>query len=91
MDLYRRQTIQSLHNRLVGQGQSLSDGLTLNHIGSNGAGGDGGSTAEGLELHVLDDLIIIDLQVHLHNIAALGIAYFAYTVSIFNLAYISRI
>ncbi len=61
VDLHRRQAIQGLHHRLVGQGKRLAEGLALNHVGCNGAGGDGGGTPKGLELYVLNDLIVIDL------------------------------
>ena len=40
----------------VGDGEGLVDGLALDPLGGEGAGGDGRAAAEGLEFGVLDDL-----------------------------------
>ena len=82
VDLYRRQAVQGLHHRLIGKLQRLAEGLAFNHIGSNGAGCNRGGAAEGLELDVLNDLIVTDLQIHPHNIAAFGVADLANAVGV---------
>ena len=66
----------------------LVDGLALDHFGGHGGGGDGAAAAEGLELHVLDD-VVLDLQVDLHDVAALGVADLADAVGVLDLANVS--
>ena len=87
MQLVGRQAAQSVHYLLVGDGQGLLNGLALDELRGHGGGRDGAAAAEGLELHVLD-AVILDLQVHFHNIAALGVAYLAYAVGVGDLAHI---
>ena len=58
--------------------------MALDHLGGDGAGGDGGAAAEGFELDIGDG-IAIDLEVHLHDIAAAGIAYLAHAIGIGDL------
>ena len=88
--LYRRQTVQSLSNGLVGQLEGFLKALALYHLGSHRAGSDCRAAAEGLELNVLDDAVIRHLEVNLHNIAALSVADLADTVCVLNLADIAR-
>ena len=59
------------------------DGLALDHLGSHGRGSDGAAAAEGLELHIFDD-VVLDLQVDFHDIAALGVADLTNAVGILN-------
>jgi len=59
----------------VGDGEGFSDGLALNPLGGEGAGGDGRAAAEGLEFGVFDDLGLgVDADLEAHDIAALGCA-----------------
>ena len=90
MHLYRRQTVQSLSNGLVGQLERFLQALALYHLGSHRAGCDCRAAAEGLELNVLDDAVVRHLEVNLHNIAALCVADLADTVCVLNLANIAR-
>ena len=59
------------------------DGLADDHFGSHGGGGNGGATAEGLELDVYQN-VVFDLQIDLHDVAALGVADFTDAVGVFN-------
>ena len=77
MDLDGRQTFQSLDNSLVGQLQSLVHGLALDEVGGHAAGGNGCAAAEGEELDINDD-VVLDLEVHPHDVAALGVADFTH-------------
>ena len=65
-------------------------GLALDQLRRHGARGDGGAAAERFELDVRN-LVIIDLQIDLHDIAALGIADLADAVGILDDADIARI
>ena len=47
VDLVGGQTVQGLHHRLIGQLQRFAHRLTLDHLGGDGAGGDGGAAAKG--------------------------------------------
>ena len=88
--LDRGQTFQSLHNGLVGQLQRLIHGLALDQVGGHAAGGNGCAAAKGEELDVHDH-IVLNFQVHAHDVAALGIAHFTHAVCIGQLTYVVRI
>ena len=66
------------------------NGLALDHLGGHGGGGNGAAAAEGLELHVLDD-VILDFQVDLHDVAALGVADLTNAIGILNYANIAGV
>ena len=77
-------SVQGLGNGLIGQLGHLGEGLALDHLRSHGAGGDGAATAEGLKLHILDH-VVLDLQIHLHNVPAAGVALGAHAVGVGDL------
>ena len=85
MNFHRRQTVERLNNRLVGQAQRLGDRFAFNHVGRHRACRNGGRTAVGVKLHVGDNPGV-DFNIHFHNIAALGVADFADAVCIFDFA-----
>ena len=87
VQLISGQTAQRIHHLLVGDGQRFLNGLALDELSGHGGGRDGAAAAEGLELRILN-AVILDLQVHFHNIAALGVAYLAYAVGVGDLAHI---
>ena len=89
--LVRGQTVESLHNGLVGQGECLLDRLALDELGRHGAGGYRAAAAEGVKFAVGDDAVVVDLDIHTHDVAALGVADFTYTVSIVDFADVAGI
>ena len=66
------------------------NGLALDHLGGHGGRGDGAAAAKGLELHVLDD-VVLDFQVDLHDVAALGVADLTNAIGILNYANIAGV
>ena len=91
MDLHGRKSVQRLTDCFVGHLHGLVDGFALDQLRCHAAGCNGGSAAEGLELHVPDDLVLVDIQVNAHDIAALGISHSAHAAGIFNFSYISGV
>ena len=83
VDLLRGKTVEGFRNRLVGELERLADRLALDHFGCHRARCDRGAAAEGLELDVNDD-VILDLEIYLHNISALCVADLADAVSILD-------
>ena len=90
MQLVRGQTVERFHDLLVRHGERFLDRLALDHLGGHGARSDGAAAAERFKLHVLDD-VVLDLQIHLHNIAAFGVADLADAVRIGDLADVAGI
>ena len=90
MHLYRGQTVQRLGNRLVGQLESFFEALALYHLGRHRAGRDCRAAAEGLELDVLNDAVVRNLEVNLHDVAALCVADLADAVRVLDLTDIAR-
>ena len=73
VQLVRGQTAQRVDTSLFVRASALFDGLALDHLGGDGGRGDGAAAAKRLELDVLD-AVVLDLEVHLHDVAALGVA-----------------
>ncbi len=69
MDLVGGKAVQRFRDRFVGEGSDFGQGLTLDHLRSHGAGGNGAAAAAGFELDIFND-IILDFQVHLHDVPA---------------------
>ena len=90
MHLVIRKTVQSLRYRLIGKCFHFTHRLPLDQFCRHGAGGNGTSAAEGFKFHILND-VVLDLQVHLHDIAAFGISDLSDAVGIFDNSYIPRI
>ena len=91
VDLVRGQPVQRLDDRLVRERERLVDGLALDHLGGHGACGNGRAAAEGVELDVGDGAVFIHLDIHAHDVAALGIADLADAVGVVDLADVAGI
>ena len=74
MDLDRRKSLERFHDRFVRQLFHFRKRSSFDKLGRHGARRDRRTAAERLELDVLDDFIFVDLQKHLHDVAALGVA-----------------
>ena len=90
VDLLGRQAVERLHDRLVGQCQRLRDGLAFDHLGRHRRGRDRAAAAERVELHVRDDAVVY-LDIHPHDVAALGVADFTDAVSVGHLANVAGV
>ena len=90
MHLCGGQAVQRLHHGTVGKGKRIRDAVAVDHLGGDGAGGDSGAAAEGLEFHIGDG-VAVDFQVHLHDIAAAGVAYLAHAVGVGQLPYVAGV
>ena len=88
--LLRRQAVEGLGHGGVGQLQGFVDRLTEGELGHHRGGGDRRTATEGLELDVLDD-VILDLEENLHDIAAGGVTDLTDAVGILDLADVSRV
>ena len=62
--LHRGQPVQGLHDGLVRDLKGLLHRLALHEHGRHRARGDGGTAAEGLELRVLNDIVLVDVELH---------------------------
>ena len=89
--LYRRKSVKRLHNCLVRDLQRLVNGLALYKLRCHTAGCHSSAAAECLELAVTDNLVLINIEIHTHDIAALCISDGADTACVLNLSYISRV
>ena len=85
-----RKSVQCLHNGFVGNFHRFLDSFSFYHLGRHAAGRNGCTAAKCFKFYILDDLVVIDIQVNTHNIAAFCVADGTHTAGIFNLAYISR-
>jgi hypothetical protein len=73
MQLVFGQAFQSLGHVIVANLHGLVQGLAFGQLREHAGNGDGGAAAKGLELDVLDD-IILDFEVNIDHITANGIA-----------------
>ena len=78
-----RKSVEGFRDRLVGQLLDFADRLALDEFRGHGAGSNRAGTAEGFKLDVFDH-IVLDLQVHPHDVAALGVADFPDAVCILD-------
>mmetsp|Transcript_24621 Transcript_24621/g.69500 ORF Transcript_24621/g.69500 Transcript_24621/m.69500 type:complete len:272 (+) Transcript_24621:1539-2354(+) len=65
-----RGKLEVLGNVRVLDGEALLDGLPLDPLGGNRAGGDGRATAKSFELALDDAALVVDLDLKLHDVAA---------------------
>lgn len=90
VELVRGQTAEGVDDLLIGQRQRVFERAALDHLGGDGARCDRAAAAEGLKFDVFDP-VVLDLQVHLHDVAALGVADLADAVRVRDLADIARV
>ena len=64
--------------------------MSLDHFGVYRAGGNGRAAAVGLEFNVGDD-VVLDLDIHFHDVAALGVTHLADSVGIGDLTDIAGV
>ena len=86
----RRKSAQRVDHVLVGHRKRFFDRLALDHLGCHRARGNRAAAAEGLKLHIFN-LIVFDFEIHLHDVAALGVADFAHAVRVLDASHISRV
>ena len=73
MHLDRRQTVERVGHVGAGDLERLVERLAHDELGDHARRGDGRAAAEGLELDVVD-AVVLDAHVHLHEVAADGVA-----------------
>lgn len=89
VELMGRKAVQSLHHCPVGELQGLGNRLALDHLRSHRAGGDGTAAAEGVELYIGNHLgLRVHLDIHPHDIPALGVAHLAHAVGVGQLPHV---
>jgi hypothetical protein len=86
MHLHWWKSVECFHNGLVGYLQCFLDRLTLYKLGCHTAGCHCCTAAESFKFCLLDDAIVINIQVHTHDVSALCSAN---TTWVLNLSYVS--
>ena len=74
-----------------GESEGILNALALDKLGSHRRGSDCSAAAERLELAICDNIVLVDLEIYLHNIAALCIADNANALRVINLTNVSGI
>ena len=90
MYLYRRKSVKCFHNGFVGYLQSFLNSFAFYQLGCHTAGCNSSAAAEGFKFAVLNDAVVVDVEIHSHDIAAFCISNGAYTACVLNFSYISR-
>ncbi len=86
VDLLLGQPAQIIGDILVGDLGGLLDGHPLDHFRQGRGRGDGAGAAEGLEPHVLDAAVFVQLEGELQGVAAGDVAHQGRAVRVFHLA-----
>ena len=89
--LYRRKSVQSLHNRLVRHLQRLINTFSFDQFCCHTACSNRSSTSKCFKFYIPNDLILIDVQINSHNIPTFGISNGSHTACILNFSYVSWI
>ena len=90
MYFHRREPVQRFHDRLVRHLHCLLDILSFDKLCRHTAGRHCRAAAEGFELYIADDLVLIDIEIDPHDVAALCIADRANTAGVFDFSHVSR-
>ena len=85
----RGKSAQRIDDVLVCHIESLFDRLALDHLSCHRARGNRAAAAEGLKLHVFN-FIVLDLEIHLHDVAAFGVADLTDAIGVGKLAHVAR-
>ena len=85
VNLYRRKSVQSLHNCFICYLESLLDALAHYHLGCHAAGSYCCAAAKSLEFAVFDDAVVINIQINSHDIATFCVSHGAYAAGILDL------
>ncbi len=88
--LGRRQAAESFGHSLVRDLHGFIELLALGHLGDHAGRGDRRAAAQGLELDVLEGLVL-DLDGDAHHVAALRVADLAHAVGVFDDAHVARV
>ncbi len=88
--LHRRQPVQGFHNGFVGELQRVFHALSLDEFRSHAAGGNCRAAAEGHKGDVLDDAVF-HLDVHAHDVSALGVSHFPHAVCILHFTHVAGV
>ena len=88
---YRRKSVKCLHNCFVGNFKRLLDSLALYQLGCHTAGRNCRATAKRLEFCFLNDTVVIDIEIHTHDISAFCVTNGSHTARVLDLSNVSRI
>ena len=84
------QAVKGFRYRFVGELHGVLYALTLDKLRRHRAGRYRAGAAEGFEFYVGDD-IVVDFQIHFHDVAALGVADFTHAVRVLDHAEVARL
>ena len=91
MHLNWRKSVQSLHHCFISHLQCFLYRFSFYKLCRHTAGRHSCTAAKCLELTILNNTIVINIQIHTHDVSALSIADGTYTTCVFNLTHIAGI
>ena len=91
MDFHWWKSVECFHNCLVGYLKGFLNGLALYQFSCHTAGCNCCTAAECLEFGFLNNTVVINIQIHAHDISALCVADGTDTARVLDLSYVSRV